>query len=212
MRQRFSDVVKLIIDSYMQTVHIDIPGTIESYDATLKKASVKPSIKFKVNNDLLSYPVIENVPVIFPTTKNFRFVFPLEQGDGCLIIFSERSLERWLSSNGEEVEPGDNRKNSLPDAICIPGLFPFGDPGKEGDSVDVIIESDNTNIKINGNNIELNGNTKRFVTYTELNTALQLLITSINATFATKLNGAGSPGTLTLDISASETQTVKTGG
>lgn len=212
MRQRFPDIVKLIIESYMQTVHIDIPGTIESYDASLKKASVKPSVKFKVNNELLSYPVIENVPVIFPTTRNFRFVFPLERGDGCLILFSERSLERWLSSNGEEVEPGDNRKNSLSDAICIPGLFPFGNPGKPGDSTDVIIESDNTDIKVNGINIELNGNTKRFVTYAELNTALQLLVASINTTFATKLNGAGSPGTLTLNISAAETQTIKTGG
>jgi len=60
--------------------------------------------------------------------------------------------------------------------------------------------------------IKLNGATKRLVTHAELNTALGLMVTAINATFATKLNGAGAAGTVTLDISAAETQTVKTGG
>jgi len=61
-------------------------------------------------------------------------------------------------------------------------------------------------------NIALNGNTKRLVTYAELNTALQLLVTAINGALATKANGSGSAGTLTLDISAAQTTTVRTGG
>ena len=61
-------------------------------------------------------------------------------------------------------------------------------------------------------NIDLNGNSKKLVTYAELNTALQSLITAINNAFATKKDEAGSSGSLTLDISAAETQTVRTGG
>ena len=64
----------------------------------------------------------------------------------------------------------------------------------------------------NNGNVSINGDSKRLVTYAELNTALQGLITAINAEFATKYSAAGAPGTLTLDISAAETQTVKTGG
>jgi hypothetical protein len=213
MKQRFSDVVKKIIESYLLKVHTCIPGKIESYEPATKKATVKPLIKFKVNNETLSYPVIDNVPVVFQGTQNAIITFPISPGDGCLIIFSEQSMENYLSSVGNEVDPGDDRRYSINDAICIPGLFPFGDPGKVSDNNDnLIIEIDNANIRVNGQNIELNGNTKRFVTYTELNTALQLMVTAINANFATKLNGAGSPGTVTLDISAAETQTIKTGG
>jgi len=61
-------------------------------------------------------------------------------------------------------------------------------------------------------NIKLNGDTKRLVTYAELNTALQALVTAINTAFASKLDGGGTPGTLSLDISAAETQTIRTGG
>jgi hypothetical protein len=56
-------------------------------------------------------------------------------------------------------------------------------------------------------NIKLNGATKRLVTYAELNTALQLFRTAVD----TQLKALGQPGA-TLDISAAETQTVRTGG
>lgn len=65
--------------------------------------------------------------------------------------------------------------------------------------------------------IELNGDSKRLVTYGELNTALQAFKTLINAhvhsggTLALGLTGPPSVPT-TLDISASQTSTLKTGG
>lgn len=60
-------------------------------------------------------------------------------------------------------------------------------------------------------NIEVNGNTKRFVTYGELASALSSFISALN------LHVHGAAGTppvtpMTLDISAAQTTTVKTGG
>lgn len=69
--------------------------------------------------------------------------------------------------------------------------------------------------------ININGESKSFVTHAELNTALQTFIAALN----THTHGSLGPGTpsapvpttqplvpLTLDISASQTTTVKTGG
>ncbi len=67
------------------------------------------------------------------------------------------------------------------------------------------IEWEITNAQIN-----VAGSSKSLVTYAALNTALQSLITAINTTFGTKLNGGGTVGTLSLDISSSEAQKVKT--
>lgn len=71
--------------------------------------------------------------------------------------------------------------------------------------------------------IELNGNTKQFVTWAELNTALTQYVSLMSAALlgATYVNTGGSPTPLawtagtppaTLDISSSKTQTVVTGG
>jgi len=64
----------------------------------------------------------------------------------------------------------------------------------------------------NAGNIDLNGDSKKFVTHTELNTALQLLITALNANIGTKLDGGGTPGVLAIDISAAATTTIRTDG
>jgi len=66
-------------------------------------------------------------------------------------------------------------------------------------------------------NIHLNGDGKRLVTYAELDTALQGLIDYINAHTHSGVSSGGStsgpPATpATLDISASETQTLMTDG
>jgi hypothetical protein len=73
---------------------------------------------------------------------------------------------------------------------------------------------------INGLTVELNGNTKSFVTWTELNTALQLLIIALSVPAIVAGTCAVGPvtGTATytppptLDISAAMTTTVLTGG
>lgn len=57
--------------------------------------------------------------------------------------------------------------------------------------------------------IELNGNLNSAVTYAALNAGLQAMLTLINANFALKLDGAGAPGTSTLDISGAEQSGVK---
>ena len=68
------------------------------------------------------------------------------------------------------------------------------------------------NVKIDGAAIQLNGSSKEFVTHAELDAALQLMVTAINGALATKKDEPGSPGTVTLDISAAKTTTIKTGG
>lgn len=68
------------------------------------------------------------------------------------------------------------------------------------------------NIKIDGAAIQLNGSSKLLVTHAELDTALQSMVTAINGALATKKDEPGSPGSVTVDISAAKTTTVKTGG
>lgn len=61
-------------------------------------------------------------------------------------------------------------------------------------------------------NITLNGDSKRLVTWDALNTAMQALVGAVNTALGTKPDGAGTPGTLTLDLTSAKTTTIKTGG
>ena len=61
-------------------------------------------------------------------------------------------------------------------------------------------------------NINLNGDSKPFVTHAELNSSLQTYVAAVNVLLASKLDGGGTAGTASLDISSAATTTVKTGG
>jgi len=74
-------------------------------------------------------------------------------------------------------------------------------------------------ILLKGQEINLNGNSKQFVTWTELNTALSQFVTLLNtALTTTPIIGNGSPQSTwtglptNIDISAAKTTTIKTGG
>lgn len=149
MNKQLSDILNSSFQAYMSNVHTALPGKIESFDPTTNKASVLPLIKKKFENgEVLNMPIISNVPVVFPSTQKGGIVFPISKGDGCLILFSERSLEQFLSGGVSEVEPGDPRKFSMTDGICLPGLYPFGSPGTTGNGVDLEIKY-NGNVVIN---------------------------------------------------------------
>lgn len=222
MNTQLSDILNQFVSQRLEDVHTAIPGTIQEYTPSEKRASVKPMLKTKFKNTEYDYPVITGVPVVFPGSAKAQISFPLEKGDGCLILVSERSLDEYMDSGRAEL-PGDPRKFSLTDAICIPGLFSFSSPGVPGseDGIQIsyngmlITLEDSGNISIEGGgNITLNGDSKTFVTHAELDSALQTFISSLNAHTHPTPSGPSSAPTvpLTLNISSAATTTVKTGG
>jgi hypothetical protein len=62
----------------------------------------------------------------------------VRRGDTCLLVFSQRSLDRWKSQGGR-VTPDDGRKHALSDAIAIMGVQAF----TGGD-----YPPDNTNVRL----------------------------------------------------------------
>jgi hypothetical protein len=159
-----------------------MPGQIQKYDASTAKAEVLPLLnRTFYSGDVVTMPIITNVPVIWLRSSKGAITFPLEKGDGVLLLFAERSIDEWLSS-GKQVTPADGRSFDLSDAIAIPGCFDFNTSLSEANNDDfqivyngntIIIKSDGT-IEIKGNNtitIKSNGDIEIG------NTALQSLMT-----------------------------------
>lgn len=205
-----AEIVDQAINTYLSGVHTCMPGIIVDYQPAKKTATVQPTVKLKYKSDeIVSMPLISSVPVIFPGSSDAVIHFPLAKGDGVLIVFSETSLENWIAAASGEVEPGDDRRYNLTDAFCIPGLFPPKNGGKTvtGTGMEILYKNNKINLTDSGI-IELNGNTKQFVTWTELNTALQVFLGLLMAHVHT-CTAPGSPSSpptspITLDIAAAK--------
>jgi len=143
-----ASALNTVFESLISDVHTALPGRIEKYEYSTQKAQVKPLIKRKyLDGEVLEMPVLVNVPVVFPRTKKSGITFPLAKGDGVLVIFTERALERWKSS-GTDSEPGDRRKFDLSDGIAIPGCFSFKDANLATNNEDLEIHHNGFKIVI----------------------------------------------------------------
>jgi len=118
-----SEAIETTFLSMTEDFHTCIPGQISTFDYKTNTATVKPMIqKVYIDGEVLTLDILSNVPVIFPRTSRSGLTFPLEEGDGVLLCFSERSLELWKGTN-KLSQPGDKRRFDLSDAVAIPGLF-----------------------------------------------------------------------------------------
>lgn len=114
-------------------MHTMIPASVQTYDASKQMVSVQVLVKDFYRDEsaalvVASVPIINNVPVQFLTAGGFTFTVPIVAGTTGSLIFSERSLDAWLSSSGAEVDPGLYGRFAIGDAIFMPGLLPFGAP------------------------------------------------------------------------------------
>lgn len=125
MKKGFAEIVEDFVDSKLRHVHTMLPGKIVNYDADERKATVQILIKLRtVENELLTVPPISNVPVIFPSGKNFNMIWPLEKEDGVEVRFSEEGLGNFLQL-AVEADGDSLARFSLTDAVCTPGLHSF---------------------------------------------------------------------------------------
>ena len=143
-----NDAIALATNYALTAIHTALPGSIISYDYTTQKAVIQPLLN-KVWSDgtTTPMPVLENVPVIFPRAGGASLTFPVVEGDTCLLLFIERSIDLWLTQGGQ-VNPDDPRKFDLSDAVAIMGLFPFSESSEAINNQDVLLTYKNSSITI----------------------------------------------------------------
>jgi len=138
MKLNLPDALTAAIKWFLTNLHTAMPAIITEFDKEKQIATVQPTIKRTLTDGKVQIlPLIYNVPVITLKTDHAGLHIPVKKGDGVLLIFCERALERWLSSDqGDIVEAGDTRQYNITDAIAILGLNPktFDYPYKD-DSV-----------------------------------------------------------------------------
>jgi len=121
-----ADVLRGTISDELSGVHVAIPGRVTAYSASRARASVQPLIRRGYTDEAGErqserLPVVVDVPVVFPGSGPYSLKFPIGVGDTVLLVFASASLDKWLAIGGE-VDPVDDRRHSLSDAIAIPGL------------------------------------------------------------------------------------------
>lgn len=126
-------ILQEIIERVLMGVNTSIPGTIQSFNKDNQTAIIVPNIRSIENQRggvtvYTQLPDLIEVPLVFPysSTTGFSVTFPVAQGDQCLVIFAQRSIDNWQEYGRVQnpVEVNYPRAHSLSDAMAIVGLIP----------------------------------------------------------------------------------------
>ena len=110
-------------------VRTSLPCRIVDYDEDAQRASIQPLIQHGfIDGDQVrrveTLPIIHDVPVKFAAGGGARRTYPVKAGDIGMGWFASSSIARWVL-RGDVVDPGDDRRHDLNDAVIEVGLHSF---------------------------------------------------------------------------------------
>ena len=113
------DAVLAHIHATLVNLHTTLPGNVTAYNSATHTCSAQPGIKrIFVKDGARALPVCLDVPVVFP---GGALTFDITPGDGCLLFFAERCIDRWFSDGGVQ-EPDEFRMHDLSDGFALVGI------------------------------------------------------------------------------------------
>jgi hypothetical protein len=126
----YSTIIRGAFERLLADVAGGMPGRVESYDAAHQRADVQPLVlDGSVDADTgdrstRRLGVITDVPVLMLGTARSRTTMDVQPGDTVWLMASRCSLDAYLLQGGE-VDPQDDRRYHLSDAVCLPAVFDF---------------------------------------------------------------------------------------
>ncbi|MER1496684.1 phage baseplate protein [Enterobacter cloacae] len=122
------DVAQSTFNNTLANARSSLPGIIQSFDPETVTCVVMIAVKTSTpapfespeSSQSVDYPLLVDVPVVFPRGGGVTLTFPIKAGDECLVVFSSRCIDFWWQ-NGDVQERADNRLHDLSDAFVIPG-------------------------------------------------------------------------------------------
>jgi hypothetical protein len=206
-RETLAEAINRAVSSGRRDLYTAIPAKVVKWDPSKGRADCKPLVKDVTRDEegarvATSVPVIPGVPVLFQGAGEARITFPIRDGSGGkaattgLLIFSHRSLDKWLSGTGGEVDPELDHDHALADAVFIPGLMPFGAPWQSVPADEASIGSDtdgNGRIHFGASEVKLGDGASKQVARKGDKVTAGLQMSAWAQAVETALSTAGSP-------------------
>lgn len=123
------ELLALHAKATLDGVRTSLPCRIVDYDETKQSASIQPLIQHGFIDatgvrQVETLPIVHDVPVKFGGGGGARRTYPVAVGDIGMAWFTSSSIARWVLT-GKIVDPGDDRRHDLNDAVIEVGLHSF---------------------------------------------------------------------------------------
>ncbi len=118
-----SQSLRVALPAVVQSFQPGPPATVSVLVATKELVEANQGeTALSLATQAVQLPLLQDVPVAFPSAGGWSMTFPIQPGDECLLVFADTPLDVWWQNGGTENNPISQRRHSLSDAIAIFGL------------------------------------------------------------------------------------------
>lgn len=162
-------VKALILNILSKEIHTAMPAVVTAVSGTSPvTVSAKPLLRLvSIAGKQRAFPEIQGVLLLTYGTQDTAFLMPVQKNDLVLLVFCERSLEKWaMGTNPADTIPG--RHFEIADAFAIPfnlALINGSDPMADAtyNNKDLVIKHKNSKMTmkngITGDTVEITNST-----------------------------------------------------
>ena len=142
------DVLQAFRREIFSSLRCAMPGIIQTFDPVTQTATIQVAMQMTVWDQVKDYPPLVDCPVVVLGGGPAFISFPINTGDTCLVLFSDRAIDNWYST-GNVVPPAQQRQHSLADGIALVGIRHLAN---------ALSNYDATGIGLNGPAVNVSGN------------------------------------------------------
>ena len=117
------------IENRVSDIFTALVGNVVSYDSGTQTAQVQLSTKFprKDRNGeikFISFPILQDVPICFPRAGSYSLTFPISDGSGVLVVFTQLDPAKWRESGESDTVPQLVKLHSIGSGFALPMVAP----------------------------------------------------------------------------------------
>lgn len=121
------DLMNQLKADIFASLNVCFPGEIQSFDGTKKTAEVRVMLKRVLKDQVVSYPLLVDVPIFTLQGGGGAVYLPVQSGDPCLVLFADRCIDAWYTT-GSEAAPTTQRCHDIADGIAFVGISSLVSP------------------------------------------------------------------------------------
>lgn len=126
--ENLEEIIRAAVEARQAEMWTALPGVVEEVDFQKQTMKVRPAIKSVQrksdgSTENVELPMLQDVPIMFPSGGGMTMTFPIKKGDGVLVHFSSRPIDTHMQSDGVQNQI-DARMHSLSDGFAMVGYRP----------------------------------------------------------------------------------------
>jgi Phage protein Gp138 N-terminal domain len=208
------DVLQIMLRGERSDIHTALPGKVVTYYPSKQTADIQLLVKkpqFDLDGkrvDSVEYPLLPNVPVMWPRAGGYMITMPLAADDFVWVSWAEAAIGEVLMT-GQVSDPIETSRHTITHPVCTPGCTP--DPAALTDSSVTVNDrlvmgkSGGPQIQVTGSNVVLgNGATDSVALARVVDSNFSAIVSYLEGIFTTAgaapstiiCAGSGSPATI----------------